>query len=498
MIIYNMKRKINFLLLIACIPITFIKSQPFNILNGTPFPGVNYSSIAFADIDGDADMDLFISGQVTSNQKISKLYKNNGYGIFTEVLNTPFPGIAYSSVAFADIDGDADMDLLITGDTTNDFSIGLPITRLYANDGNGNFSEIQGTPFQGVSNSIVVFEDIDGDSDMDLLISGNQMYSMPFSGETELFTNDGNGNFTKVQYTLFQGVIEPSIEFADIDGDGDKDLLIAGIIPISYPPGQLYEFQFYLNDGDGEFTPSSNIPFIETFKPKIGFADVDGDSDLDLLVTGVNTFSYSFKNVLFKNDGNGNFTADINTPFYDIYSENFAFNDIDGDNDLDVLMIGISTYSAASEIYINDGSGVFSVDSQNTIGYLENSSIAFADIDGDTDHDLLITGNNFNNQRTTKMYVNGTLNTGSINIAESIDIQIAPNPTQNKLFISSINPLRKLIIYDSTGRFVLQKKCYDRKEVIDVSKLNSGVYWIEIHHEMNKPIIKQFLISGKQ
>jgi hypothetical protein len=68
---------------------------------------------AFSDIDGDGDQDVLITGQTSSNQAISKLYANDGIGVFTEVTSTPFEGVYNSSMAFSDIDGDGDQDVLI-------------------------------------------------------------------------------------------------------------------------------------------------------------------------------------------------------------------------------------------------------------------------------------------------------------------------------------------------------------------------------------------------
>jgi predicted nucleotidyltransferase len=149
------------------------------------------------------------------------LYINDGTGSFTEMTGTPFEDVSYGSIAFADVDGDDDKDLLITGST-----VGLGrISKLYTNDGTGSFTEMTGTPFEGVRDSSIAFADVDGDNDQDVLITG---YTSPLRRISKLYTNDGTGSFTEMTGTPFEGVDNSSIAFADVDGDNDKDVLITG------------------------------------------------------------------------------------------------------------------------------------------------------------------------------------------------------------------------------------------------------------------------------
>ena len=114
-----------------------LSAQTFTEVTGTPFDGVDWSSVAFSDVDSDGDNDLLITGDTsseriadnTSFERIAKLYTNDG-GSFTEVTGTPFEGVDASSVAFSDVDGDGDYDQLITG-----WNGSRSIAKLYTNDG---------------------------------------------------------------------------------------------------------------------------------------------------------------------------------------------------------------------------------------------------------------------------------------------------------------------------------------------------------------------------
>lgn len=268
-----------------------------------PFEGVIQSDVVFADIDGDNDLDVLISGTNTSGVKVTNLYNNDGLGAYTLVVGTPFPGVDFGDAAFADIDGDNDLDLIITGQV----ALNTGLTKLYINDGSGNFSEVLGTSFDNIFRSSVAFADIDGDNDQDLLITGegNLLYI------AKLYENDGSGTFTEVIGTPFIPVGYSDTAFADIDGDNDLDLLITGTGGFSIPIAT----RLYTNDGMGNYTMVAVSGLVDVYGGAIAFADIDGDNDLDLLITGADGSATSASVHLYTNDGLGVFTEVVETPF---------------------------------------------------------------------------------------------------------------------------------------------------------------------------------------
>jgi len=344
--------------------------------------GVIFGSITFADIDNDNDQDLLITGSNRDYQHIFKLYCNDGNGNYYEVIGTPFTGGNKSSVAFSDVDNDNDQDVLFIGESTK----GGHITVLYINDGNGNYTEAIDTQFIGVSQGFIAFADIDNDNDEDLLLTG-------ISGSnyvSNLYKNDGNGIFTLVSDTPFDAVGLSDAAFADIDNDGDLDVLITG-----YIKGSNYIAKLYCNDGMGNYFYKPN-PFIGGHNSAIAFSDYDNDNDQDVLITGDSTRQYT-------NDGNGNFTRVIGA-FGDESSTSLAIADIDNDNDVDVLLYGVSSHLDISKLYTNDGSGNFTFD---TVSYFDSAgfgSLDFVDIDNDNDYDVLISGSS--GVISSKLYIN--------------------------------------------------------------------------------------------
>ncbi len=365
----------------------------FTEVENTPFEGGNNGAIAFADIDGDNDQDLIITGINDSSIRISKLYINNGNGNFTEMQDTSFERVSESALAFADVDGDSDLDLMMTGMTDNN-----RISKLYLNDGQGNFTEMENTPFEGVSEGAVAFNDIDGDGDQDVLITGEKMLNADFI--SKLYLNDGQGNFIEMQNTPFEDLTKGSIAFVDVDGDNDADIMITGDRGIL----DNYTSKLFFNDGTGNFN-QAGIPIDPLSNASVAFVDVNGDTYQDLFITGSVINNSTSK--LFINDQKHNFVEKLDAPFENIGSGAVAHADVDGDNDQDILISGSSSNGFITKLYNNDGQGNFTESTNNTFQGFFNASIVFVDVDGDNDSDIVIAGEgNFLFEADSKLYTN--------------------------------------------------------------------------------------------
>ncbi|MDZ7692833.1 MAG: VCBS repeat-containing protein [Balneolaceae bacterium] len=112
----------------------------------------------------------------------------------------------------------------------------------------------------------------------------------------------------------------------DINGDGLTDLYFTGLNTAN---------KLYLNSGGMEFrdiTEQAGVAHEDYFSTGAVFADIDGDGDQDLLVTAMHK-----ENVLYRNDGSGNFTLDENSGLGPADgSMTMALADIEGDGDLDL------------------------------------------------------------------------------------------------------------------------------------------------------------------
>ncbi len=316
-------------------------SGHFSAQSSNPFTAVQSGSVEFADVDGDLDMDLMITGAESFTFNSATLYMNDGAGNYTPQSGGSFTGVDRSSIAFADIDGDADRDLLITGRS----NANTRISDLYLNDGSGNFTIHTGATLPGVESSSVAFADVDGDTDQDLMITGNGANSALVA---QLYINDGIGNFSLNANNTFIPVQQSSIEFTDVDGDNDMDLMITGFSNTNTRLSQLY-----FNDGSGNFTPQVGGLFTGVRAGDIAFADMDNDLDQDLLITGEDVTMNGVAE-LYLNDGAGNFNLSSNAPFTGVLISQVAVTDLNADSRPDVYILGVEgSFAFLSELFLN-------------------------------------------------------------------------------------------------------------------------------------------------
>jgi hypothetical protein len=242
---------------------------------------------AFVDIDNDGDQDLF-SGDFGGGLSY---FVNNG-GIFSPGENNPLDTnvvqVDYlSSPVFADIDGDGDMDAFVGSYQQN-------ITYLRNDD--GVFTKVTGVedPFDGIDagdNENIAFADWDGDGDLDAFIGnkiGEVKYYVNESGKFSEVTG-GDNPFEGLDFTtpgLPNHPAKPAL--TDWDGDGDLDAAV----------GQGNgDVVMLVNEGGTLSIVADAFPwnFLRSAAPR--FVDLDGDGDDDFVVSNAAGHTYYFENL---------------------------------------------------------------------------------------------------------------------------------------------------------------------------------------------------------
>ena len=192
-------------------------------VNTDRIPAVNRTTqdLAIADVDGDGDMDL-----MEGNENGNVLFINDGNGFFTDESATRLPqglNIETRKITFGDIDGDDDVDIFLSNVV---FIPGRnPQNRLLKNNGSGNFSDATLSQLPADSDHTIdaIFEDIDLDSDLDLVVAN------VFGGPIKIYENDGTGNFSNATVAVLgQNYVQDALGViaADLNGDGWRDLYI--------------------------------------------------------------------------------------------------------------------------------------------------------------------------------------------------------------------------------------------------------------------------------
>jgi predicted nucleotidyltransferase len=348
-------------------------SQTFTEQTGISLEGVYNSSVAWGDYDNDGDLDILLTGEISFNTGISKIYKNNGNSTFTEQTGILLAGVFNSSVAWGDYDNDGDLDILLTGqtDASND------ISKIYKNNGNNTFTEQTGISLRGVHEGSVAWGDYNNDGFLDILLTGD--------GISRIYKNEGNSTFTEQTSIWLPWVDSSSVAWGDYDNDGDLDILLAGDGPGST--------QIYKNNGNNTFTEQTGISLTEVRDCSIAWGDYDNDGDLDILLTG-NKGSWIGISKIYRNDGNDTFTEQTGISLTAVYNSSVAWGDFDNDGYLDILLTGDSgSGNYVFKIYKNNGNNTFTEQTGILLtGKPGMIDVYWGDYDNDGDLDILMTG----------------------------------------------------------------------------------------------------------
>lgn len=304
---------------------------------------------------------------------------------YVEIPQTDLIPTHANDLAFSDVDGDGDLDMVIAGFET----AGSYRSQLYLNNGTGQFTRVLNTDFPPVFEPSIVFVDIDGDNDEDLFVSGTDSGDV---GYLQFSTNDGTGQFTTLPSNISLDVPDNGYDaaFADIDNDGDQDLCLIGGRFISVDHAQIY-----LNNGAGVFSADAMGNLQAVANGTVDFSDIDNDGDPDLLITGF-TDNFTANTQLYENNGAGQFAPLNSSNLAQLGMTAVAFSDIDGDLDQDLIISGrpgnFPSSTPTTMIYQNNGAGVFTEMANNTLAAFHFSALTLGDVEGDGDEDLLIAG----------------------------------------------------------------------------------------------------------
>lgn len=325
--------------------------------------GLHVKHGAFGDINGDGFIDLVIATSSLSTNLVSIL--NDGDGTFT--VGTAFAATADfhpDFVGFADLDGDGDLDLMLSSQFQY---FGSDVAGRMLNNGSGVFSgfNLWSVGSQPVS---MTAADIDGDHDLDIAVA-----NMNGNSITLLIMN-GTGGLTTTR-TISQDVSSPrAVAFHDVNGDGDLDMFVA-----NHNGNNVLMFENTGSIGSTApfaFFPSSFSTGANTFPHKLAFADTDADGNTDMVVAGADLF-------IFPGNGSGGFDA-METVALDFSPHSMAVADLSGTGSADFAFINLA--GDELEIMLNAvPPNVVSVSPSNTALFVSATSDIVVVFDRDMD-----------------------------------------------------------------------------------------------------------------
>jgi|GEM_PF-1294710 len=315
--------------------------------------------------------------------------------------------------------------------------------RVKSGTGPGEFSVVNTRNFGGSTTptSSVQMADINGDGDLDLIVG-------TLGGPNTIYFNSGSGSFSSSSTSTVGGANDMCSDLAvgDIDADGDVDIVLA--LQGGYNAA-------YLNDGNGSFSGSASyLPFGPGYDDSraLALGDLNRDGFLDVVIA-----NFEQPNLVHLNDGTGNFA--FSTTVIGNYSDDtldVAIGDIDADGSLDVVL---ANEHQTGYIYLNDGDGGYQRNElrrpygTGVIFPVVRSSVALADFNGDGFLDI-ISGNR--GQRN-HIYMNDaatnfpTVDVELINVDDTEDVATADVDGDGDIDVIVANEGSQSFVYLNDG-----------------------------------------------
>jgi hypothetical protein len=350
-----------------------------------PSDAANSYAAAWVDIDGDGDLDLFI----TNPDGLNLLYRNDGGGEFTKITTGPIvnAGPNCYSASWVDMNNDGLLDLYIAngdgsllflqqadgsftqqtypmatisgtswGDYDEDGFVDLLSAdnvagMLWHNNGLGGLTVVPDRPIDVPNVGVTTWADYNGDGHLDAFVLAGLAKG---GSNTVLYRNDGRGAFTPITNSAFSqlNVSFRGAAWGDYDNDGFLDVFL-----VHYVPGQAVSSLLFHNNANGAFTQVDESPLTTDTgeAAQASWGDYDNDGWLDLFISDVG----GGPNRLYHNNGDGTFSRVLSGPIVADGGSSGAgiWGDYDRDGFLDLFVGNFASGGSPAHNYLyhNDG-----------------------------------------------------------------------------------------------------------------------------------------------
>jgi hypothetical protein len=298
-------------------------------------------------------------------------------------------------VSVADLDGDGKLDIAVTNQCVNGGDCSASSIGVLLGNGDGTFhaaNTYQGGGFQAAGAATAI--DLNGDGKLDLVFVDSDGVAGS-SGGVMVFLGNGDGTFGPAQSYSSGGYQTKSLVVADVNNDGKPDLVLVNVCAANNAACGTRtdgsEVAILLGNGDGTFQTAKTYNPGGSGSSSIAVADVNGDGNPDLVVTNGNSNSFA---VLL---GNGDGTFQTATSFVSGGNDPFsvAVADVNGDGKPDVLLLNFCAVSTCQtngliSVQLGDGNGGFTPFQSYSTGGNRAGALAIADFNRDGKLDIVV------------------------------------------------------------------------------------------------------------
>ncbi len=419
-------------------------------------------SVYAADIDGDGDLDILSASN--GDNKVAWYENTDNLGHFGPQQLITNATIGANSVVASDLDGDNDLDVLSAS------SFDAKITWYSNTNGTGTFGTQQVISNQCQYAMSVAVADIDMDGDLDVVSASLSDDKIAWYANT-----DGAGTFGTQQIISTQADGALSVQVADINGDGWVDVISASMLD-----GKVAWYE----NIEGSFSEQKLITNALNQPRAIYCTDIDKDGDIDVLAASSadNTVSW-YENT----DAAGSFGPQNVIANDVIGATSVAAADIDLDGDQDVITCSYNT-NVVMWYKNTDGLGHFG--QRNVINNTAQgpNHLYIADLNGDNKQDVIVAceiGNKLVwHQNETHLSI---VETGT-----HLSYKLYPQPVVDRLHIDlKQETIQKMCVLDMFGKQL--QWLADTQNTIDMSNFKPGIYLLRIYTD--KRILVQKVVK---
>jgi len=319
-------KKSVLLILVLAFSIGSLLAQTFKNIHAG-LPGIKYSaSSAWGDYDNDGLLDIVICGEPDGGIDTTLLFHNDGDDAFSAVNFTGFVDTSLGDLEWGDFNNDGFIDLLMMG-----YYQDASMIKLYMNNGNATFTEQMGTGLPGVYMGDIDLADFNNDGFIDIGLIG---FDNNYTYITKVFQNNQNSTFSEVNGLNLEGLNFGKFKWGDYTGDGYADFVVNGF------GDESYVTELWKNNGDGTFSEATDVILHQGWLGDMAWGDYDNDDDLDLAISGTGGNGAERFAIIYTNNGDGTFTTGNGMQFPKVSHSSLEWGDFDGDNDLDLFVSG--------------------------------------------------------------------------------------------------------------------------------------------------------------